>query len=250
MSAPVGPDVPRAAPALVAPAALLGGLSLLFGLWVVLPDEVVVAASQALDPEVHLHLALWHGYTTALLLSAIAITGGAAAFWWRDPIERWQANMKRGPSAVGAYQATVARLNSTARSVTRIVQTGSLPYYLGIILVAAVAGPSLAFLSTDLPDAERVFAESPLQVFVAGLVMVAALGATRAERRFTAVLLLGAVGYGVAVLFVLQGAPDLALTQMLIETLSLVLFVLVLKLLPDRFRVSGSRLRVNARVAV
>jgi multicomponent Na+:H+ antiporter subunit A len=64
------------------------------------------------------------------------------------------------------------------------------------------------------------------------------------------VLLLGAVGYGVAVLFILQGAPDLALTQTLIETLSLVLFVLVLKLLPDRFRVSASRLRVNARVAV
>ena len=53
------------------------------------------------------------------------------------------------------------------------------------------------------------------------------------HRRFAAVLTLGAVGYGVAVLFVLQGAPDLALTQLLIETLVLVLFVLVLRHLPE-----------------
>ena len=95
-----------------------------------------------------------------------------------------------------------------------------------------------------------MFAESPLQVFVALVVMAAALAATRAERRFTAVLLLGAVGYGVSVLFVLQGAADLALTQLLIETLSLVLFVLVLRLLPDRFRISPSRLRTGARVVI
>jgi multicomponent Na+:H+ antiporter subunit A len=49
---------------------------------------------------------------------------------------------------------------------------------------------------------------------------------------------------------VLQGAPDLALTQLLIETLSLVLFVLVLRLLPDRFRVGASRLRLNARLVI
>jgi multicomponent Na+:H+ antiporter subunit A len=54
-------------------------------------------------------------------------------------------------------------------------------------------------------------------------------------RRFAAVLFLGGVGFAVAMLFVLQGAPDLALTQLLIETLSLVIFMLVLRHLPDRF---------------
>jgi multicomponent Na+:H+ antiporter subunit A len=70
------------------------------------------------------------------------------------------------------------------------------------------------------------------------------------------VLLLGAVGYGVAVLFVLHGAPDLALTQLLIETLSLAMFVMVLRHLPDRWEVvrwkagQTSRIVISAAVAL
>jgi multicomponent Na+:H+ antiporter subunit A len=65
--------------------------------------------------------------------------------------------------------------------------------------------------------------------------MVATLAAVLARRRFVAVLLLGAVGYGVGLLFVVQGAPDLALTQFLIETLILVIFMLVLRHLPAEY---------------
>jgi multicomponent Na+:H+ antiporter subunit A len=77
-----------------------------------------------------------------------------------------------------------------------------------------------------------------------------AVAVALADRRFTAALLLGSVGYGMALLFVIMGAPDLALTQFAIETLSVVLFLLVLRRLPDRFaRRSPSPTRW-ARVAV
>ena len=62
--------------------------------------------------------------------------------------------------------------------------------------------------------------------------MGGALGCGLVRRRFAAVLFLGVVGYGMAGLFVIQGAPDLALTQVAVETLSTVLFVLVLRRLP------------------
>ena len=84
--------------------------------------------------------------------------------------------------------------------------------------------------------------------------MVHLLAAT-ARRRFTAVLYLSTVGYAMAALFVVQGAPDLALTQAAIETLSTVLFVLVLRKLPDRFerrstvRTRGIRIIVAIGVA-
>ena len=65
------------------------------------------------------------------------------------------------------------------------------------------------------------------------------------RRRFTAVLFLSVVGYGMAALFVVQGAPDLALTQAAIETLSTVLFVLVLRTLPDRFERRSSPLHAQ-----
>ena len=96
MSAAVGPDVARPSAALVAPAALLGGLSLLWGLWVAVPEELVGAAAGALDHEAHVHLSLWHGLTTALLLSAIAVGGGLVAFLLRGRVERWQASMPVG----------------------------------------------------------------------------------------------------------------------------------------------------------
>src|SRR5690606_5482663 len=70
---------------------------------------------------------------------------------------------------------------------------------------------------------------------VAALLVVGAVASTVARRRFAAVMLLGVVGYAMAVLFVVQGAPDLALTQFGVETLFVVVFLLVLRQLPDRF---------------
>ena len=92
---------------------------------------------------------------------------------------------------------------------------------------------------------------------IAALLIGGAVAATVARRRFAAALLLGVVGYGMALLFVVQGAPDLALTQFAIETLSVVVFVLVLRRLPDRFerraardRSRRCRLAVSAAVGV
>ncbi|MGI8536054.1 MAG: hydrogenase subunit MbhD domain-containing protein [Mycobacteriales bacterium] len=68
------------------------------------------------------------------------------------------------------------------------------------------------------------------------------MATVRAHRRFYAVLMFGTVGYGTAVLFVLQGGPDLALTQFLVETLTLVLFMFVLRRLPANFDRSRERL--------
>ncbi|MDO5683964.1 MAG: MnhB domain-containing protein, partial [Propionibacteriaceae bacterium] len=71
--------------------------------------------------------------------------------------------------------------------------------------------------------------ESPAQLAVALLVAVTAVAAVNSLRRFRAVFLVGVTGYGSAMLFLLHGAPDLALTQVLVETVSLVVFVLVLR---------------------
>ncbi|MDO5627736.1 MAG: MnhB domain-containing protein, partial [Mobilicoccus sp.] len=64
---------------------------------------------------------------------------------------------------------------------------------------------------------------------------VAAVAAVRSRRRLRAVLLVGVTGYGCAYLFLLHGAPDLGLTQVLVETLSIIVFVLVLRRLSGRF---------------
>jgi multicomponent Na+:H+ antiporter subunit A len=87
-------------------------------------------------------------------------------------------------------------------------------------------------------------------VAVAGLLIGGAVAAAGARRRFAAALLLGVVGYGMALLFVVQGAPDLALTQFATETLSVVVFLLVLRALPDRFERATPAVRVVPRLVV
>jgi multicomponent Na+:H+ antiporter subunit A len=96
--------------------------------------------------------------------------------------------------------------------------------------------------------------DSPLQVVVGLIILAAALSATVLRNRLAAVLLVGVTGYGCGAIFVFHGAPDLALTQFLVETLTLVIFVLVLRALPaeaDRANITRNRVpRALLAVAV
>jgi multicomponent Na+:H+ antiporter subunit A len=83
--------------------------------------------------------------------------------------------------------------------------------------------------------------ESPLQVVIGLIILAAALSATVLRNRLASVLLVGVTGYGCGVIFVFHGAPDLALTQFLVETLTLVIFVLVLRTLPAEAAAANMR---------
>ena len=226
----------RPAWAFVAGAGLLSAGTVAFGLVVRAYGDVVAAAAGSLHPELAGHrLYLWHGFTAALGLSALTFVAGVGLWLVRDRVEQLQARLPAVPGVVDAYQRALAGTLHAADRVTGVVQNGSLPIYLGVILLTMALLPAAALLGgVPLPD-DLVLAESPLQVAACVVVVGAALGCATAQRRFAAVLFLGAVGLGLTVLFLLQGAPDLAMTQLLIETLSLVAFVLVLRHLPSRF---------------
>jgi multicomponent Na+:H+ antiporter subunit A len=89
-----------------------------------------------------------------------------------------------------------------------------------------------------------------LQLPLGVVVLLAALGLLRARRRFTAALLVGLIGYGVGGLFIVDGAPDLALAQFLVETLSLVAFVYVLRRMPAHFTQEPPQARVQVPKAI
>jgi multicomponent Na+:H+ antiporter subunit A len=123
-------------------------------------------------------------------------------------------------------------LDRLAVLTTGTTQRGSLPAYLGTILVVVLALPgSVLLFRAPWPGAWRAW-DTPVQAIVGVVVLIAAALALRIRQRLSAVLVVGVTGYGLAVLFALQGAPDLALTQFLVETLTLVTFVLVLRKLP------------------
>ncbi|MBT1667351.1 Na+/H+ antiporter subunit A [Curtobacterium flaccumfaciens] len=191
------------------------------------------------------HLALWHGLEPALGLSAITLVGGLALFALRRPVEALQHRLAGFPSAAGTYRHGMRLLDRGATGLTASLQRGSLPYYLTVILSVFVAG-ALANLVLGGPWEFHVrFADSWGQIPVMIVMSIAGIAVLTAKTRFAAAVLVGVTGYGLSVLFVLHGAVDLALTQLVVETVTLIAFVLVLRRLPPRIATTNpSRFRV------
>ncbi len=240
--------VHRPGPLLSWPAGLcaLGGLVLGIANPVVDVDaQSYAAAYPATSPvEASYHLALWHGLGLPLLASAVALVLGYALHRGWSRVGRLAGHFPRSLSAQHGYELAVGGTERVATAVTGRLQVGSVPTYLTVILVTVVALPGTAVLiGGSWPD-QPVY-HAPLQLPLAVLVTLAALALVRVRRRFTAVLLVGVVGYGVGGLFIVDGAPDLALAQFLVETLSLVAFVFVLRRMPGRFTLEPSQARVQ-----
>jgi multicomponent Na+:H+ antiporter subunit A len=205
-----------------------------------------------------LHLAGWHGVGPALGLSLLALALGAAIVLVRRRLGAADVTApprprRRLPEARGVYVLIVRATERASVAAARATQTGSLPVYLMTIL-AVFAVASTTALIAGLPwEVDVRLWDGPEQAAVGLLIAAATVLTLRARRRLKAVVLSGVVGYGVATLFALQGAPDLALTQFLVETVTLVVVVLVLRRMPSHFTGTVSskrRRRVHLLVGV
>ncbi|AUZ88172.1 Na+/H+ antiporter subunit A [Arthrobacter agilis] len=231
---------------LLAPA-LLAVASVLFGLWPAPLDAAIQPYARLFpDGAATPHLALWHGFNLPLLLSMVTIGAGVALYLLRRPFERLQGRLPAVREAEVLYRSLIGVLDDVAVWITGRTQRGSLSFYLFVILATAVATPLAALILFDAPlPSDFRIAESPAQVVAAVVILGGILAALRSDKRFMAVLMVGITGYGMAVIYALHGAPDLALTQMLVETIVLVAFVLALRSLPARlWNSSGSRHRL------
>ncbi len=224
---------PRAA--FVAPGAVLALVTVALGVAPSLGTELIDRAAGALDAESGAKLSLWHGVTTALLLSVATLLAGLALFALRAPVAALQERLALRVDGRAVYEHIVHGVLDLARRITAVVQNGSLPVYVAVIVTVASVSTVAAMLSADWWSGAPEVVGRPVHLPVAALLVAGAIATVLARRRFVAAVLLGTVGYGMALLFAVQGAPDLALTQFSVETLSIVVFLLVLRRLPDRF---------------
>jgi multicomponent Na+:H+ antiporter subunit A len=235
-SGPIDPSsVHRPRFALLAAPALLALLSLVLGLTAGWVGDRLAEATTSLDPATSSkYLVLWPGLNEALLVSTGVIAAGVALWWFTQAATR---TLEPGHSvATNVYDRIYDGLLEGARRTTAATQSGSLPLYLAVVLTTLAASLFVAIAAgaTDAISSPR-FSNSPVEfvaVVVTGLLAVAIVFA---RNRFGAAMLLGGTGYGLAIVYLVQGAPDLAITQFLVETLTIVVFLLVLARLPSEF---------------
>lgn len=224
------------------PTLLLVVAGLLLGLWPDPMDGLLAAA-----PGAPRHtLALWHGWTLPLGMTLVAAAGGLGVFAAQRRAERARGRVTEPGSEGGAgYRAVTAAVDSAALHITLGTQRGSLPVSLGAIAGVLAVFVGIVLISAQLTAGDVVLTASPPQ----GVLMLAITGlglaVLRIRQAIGAVLAVGGVGYLIAVYYVLRGAPDLALTQLLVETVTLVAAVLVLMRMPRRAMTSHPASRTS-----
>ena len=240
-TSPPGPRLPVSAWTL-APAGLLALLALVGGALSPLLDPLVAAyADTARGPEgPSYHLALWHGFSDVLGFSLLTLAAGAGLFLLRVPLARFQAGHHAPGDADRTYRRVLRTIDAVAVRVTSFTQRGVLAVYLATILGVLLAVPigiaiAVAVGAVDAPVVPAFRAwDTPSQAAIGVVIVITAIAAARTRFRLGGATLVGVTGFGVATIFALHGAPDLALTQFLVETITLLVFVLVLRKLPKR----------------
>jgi len=241
---PLKQELYEPATSFLAPAAITSIGGTILGLAVFLVNPLVGAAARAATGSGdEVELALWHGFTLALGLSVITIGAGVALLLARRRVDgfmdRLRAPLRGRETWDRIYDSTV----SFGKRAGNPFLSDAPRLHLSWIAVALLAATAGAFVVTDFsPEGSP---PSPLAAdwIVMALLVCATAGVAAATNRMAAAALLGATGFLVAVVFALLGAPDLVLTQLLVETLTVVLVVLVFRRLPQSFHPTSPRRR-------
>lgn len=211
---------------------VLAVLGLLAGMFPIAGETLLQGHADTYPQGASGHLTLWAGFELPLLLTVLIIAAGVALFLARERVEQAQDRAPAMPDMDEFYRSTMRRLDRVAVVVTSRTQRGSLPLYLAVILLVMVISASAAMIAGDVEVTAWRWWDTPAQVVIAVIAVIGAVLTARARRRLKSAILVGITGYCVVLLFALHGAPDLALTQALVETVMLVVFVLVLRRLP------------------
>ncbi|WP_343701939.1 putative monovalent cation/H+ antiporter subunit A [Chitinophaga sp.] len=233
------------------PPLILAALGLLYGIVPALADaSLVQPVVQALGAAAPAPLKIWHGFNLVLLLSGVTLAAGFALYFMRNPSARHQLAVDRF-----AHLSPETLVVQSARGFSRFstwytnrLHNGNLRSYIHIIIIfitvllayKLITGVHLYFdIRTNV---------APITIYdvtVFGIILVAIWKTVSTSSRITAVASMSVVGYCICILFVIYSAPDLAMTQFTIDTLTVVLFVLVLFRLPRFLRINDRKVIVR-----
>lgn len=230
--------------------AMLAVLGLLMG---IIPNVFIgklldQSSVSILSEELGLKIKLWHGFNLVLLLSIVTLLLGIGFYLLRSRFLNITQNLKLikilKPSEW--YEFTLNSMMSFAKLQTQILQNGYLRNYIIFILVTTITLASLSLYNvrselTISPDFSLTFYEAAIAL----IIVISTFLVITSDSRLKSIVAIGVVGFTMGIIFIIHSAPDLALTAFAIETLTVILFVLVLYKLPKflKFSKTVSKLR-------
>ncbi|MBX8995800.1 DUF4040 family protein [Corynebacterium testudinoris] len=231
--------------ALWLPAALPGLMSLPLVFVLPLFDAPVDAIVGATGADVHSHLALWHGINTPLLISVGVLIVGTVGIIARKRI--WPVFEGRSlfPRSGNEYLRDIVKAATAAgRALGAMANTHNpsrhlLPLVLSVIVLGGAT--TWASISTGggldgvalLPRAEGL--DNPWDLIPLAIIALSVLGLMVTRNRISAAVLLGTAGVGMSLQMMFLGAPDVALTQLTVEALTVIVIMMVLRYQPEKF---------------
>ena len=236
-----------------APAILLATLCIFVGIIPSLLVQPIVNAGTLASTQSNqfegVHLALWHGFNLPLLMSAIALLGGTIFYFALAKGGRMR-EIDLDP-LLGKFQGKLIfenflkNLLLTSRKIKQKTETGSLQNYLMLIVAFSIAIVATPLFNQDLTTGTRVLTHAPLLAIILWLLLFSACWMMLwfHHERIKAVLISGAIGLVVTMVFVTLSAPDLALTQITVDVVTTVLLLMSLSLLPQLTAYESSRTR-------
>ncbi len=249
------PTAPHPAPwAMWLPPVLFAGAGLSFGFinHDLTEDLLSPALGAIIGTENTLELSLWHGFNVVLLLSLFTFALGFVFYIFRSPLQRSLSFLKLSYrlSPESLYFQSLQFLQRTSVLISNGLQNGYLRNYLFTIfsfLLFVVSGTYLlqglfpAKLNLELPIlASRSYEFVPFFLMLLGLFVI-----FTTRSRLNLLIATSMLGFGVASIFVFFSAPDVSMTQFLVETLTLVFFMLILHRLPPDLITSSRKKKIG-----
>jgi multicomponent Na+:H+ antiporter subunit A len=227
---------------MLVPPAFLSVLVILIGVFPSAAVHYIIepASSAILLEDVHLHVSLWHGFTTALLMTIITFIAGIALYTRYDAIAAWQNKFNEHHPHLSInyiYDSIVDGAQGKSKSFAAFMQPGPIkPYLVSMLVLFLVLGaiPALLVASVIVP-VNLNFEISLYEGLLLAIMVVSALGAAILKKYLHAIIAVSALGYLVSLVFIYMKAPDLAMTQILVETLLTIIFLLVIVKVPQTF---------------
>ena len=236
-----------------APAILLAILCIVVGIFPALTVEQIVNSTARASTQLHdfsgTHLAIWHGFNLPLVMSLIALVGGLS-FYFVLAKNRKIRSIDLDP-ALGPFQgklifeSLLKHLLLKSRKIKRKTETGSLQTYLLWIVAFSIVLVAVPLMGQGLTTGTRELTHAPMLAIVLWLLLFSACWMMLwfHHERIKAVLISGAIGLVVTMVFVTLSAPDLALTQITVDVVTTVLLLMSLSLLPQLTPYESSQAR-------